>query len=95
MADQDLVAEARELLEDAPVVKDAAFNIEHALFADAIEREGDSPFWGHSKKLGRLYARAPELLSALCDEVERLREENKKLYKQAYSEGLRCETRFN
>lgn len=74
-SEKDIVVEARELLADLPEVADAAYNIEHALFADAVERERRSPFWGHSKQLARVYARTPELLRALADEVERLREQ--------------------
>lgn len=70
----DVVKEARELLSTLPEIKDAAFNLELALFADTVERERESPFFGHSKKTARVYARAPELLAALCDEVEGLRD---------------------
>lgn len=72
---QDPVVEAQELLDGFPEIADAAYNIEHALFADAIERQRNSPFWGHSKKIAHCYARAPELLRQLCDEVGRLRNE--------------------
>lgn len=67
----DVVVEARELLKiDLP---DSAHSIEHALWADAIERQHESPFWGSSRKIAEAYARAPELLRQLCDEVERQR----------------------
>lgn len=71
MSEQDLVQEARALLKIN--LPDSAHSIEHALWADAIERQRESPFWGNSKKIAEAYARAPELLSALCDEIERLR----------------------
>lgn len=71
MASEDLVKEVRELLACNPPTD--AVEIQHALFADAIERQTSSPFWSRSKVIALCYARAPELLSSLCDEVERLR----------------------
>lgn len=70
--ERDLVEEVEELLKDCPEVADAAYNIEHALFADSIERQRNSPFWGESKKIARVYARSPELLRRLVEEVKRL-----------------------
>lgn len=67
----DVVKEARELLVDFPSAP--VHDIERALFADAVERERRSPFFGHSKKIAHVYARAPELLKSLLDEVDRLR----------------------
>lgn len=68
---QDIVTEARELLRDFPEIADAAYNTGLALFADTVERERQSPFFGHSKKVARVYARAPELLRLLADECEK------------------------
>lgn len=75
--DKDIVCEARELLETE--LPDSVHSIEHALWADAIERQSESPFWGHSKAIATAYARAPKLLRALADEVEARRSEVKTL----------------
>lgn len=48
-------------------------DIYRALFADAVERDRDSPFFGNSRIVAQLYAAAPDLLRRLVDEVKRLR----------------------
>lgn len=88
----DAVREARELLVDFPEIADAAYNVEHALFADVIERQRNSPFWGHSKKIAKLYARAPELLKTLADEVERLRKQVKEMERDAREDAQSAAT---
>lgn len=72
---RDLVTEARELLVACGEWESPADtnDVERALFADAIERQRQSPFWGYSKPVGRLYFRAPELLRLLADELEEWR----------------------
>ena len=73
-SDKDIVQEARELLSHLSDWPNSIPDIKHALFADAVERERDSPFFGCSTHVADLYGRAPDLLRALADEVERLRE---------------------
>lgn len=72
----DAVKEARELLSHLSDWPNSIPDIKHALFADAVERERDSPFFGCSTHVADLYGRAPELFSTLCDEVEELRRRN-------------------
>lgn len=70
------VKEARELLSHLSEWPNSIPDIKHALFADAVERERDSPFFGCTSHVADLYGRAPELLSALCNEVEELKGRN-------------------
>lgn len=72
-SDKDIVVEARELL--ARSLPDDATAIEYALFADSIERHIKSPFRRRSKLIAESYARIPELLRALADEAQRLRQQ--------------------
>ena len=73
--ERDLIEEAEALL--AKVSQwhppESVQEIEHALFADAIERHRGSPYWGYSKPVARLYYHSPELLRRLVEEVKRLR----------------------
>lgn len=75
----DLITEARELLASTDALPNSVEQIEHALWADAIERQHESPFWGRSKTVARVYARAPELIATLANEVEERRTEIKTL----------------
>lgn len=75
----DAVKEAQELLSRLNEWPDSIIDIKHALFADAVERERDSPFFGCSTPVADLYGRAPELLKILADEVEARRNEIKTL----------------
>lgn len=73
-SDKDIVIEARQLLASVPEFCADSAKIKHALFADAVERERESPFWGWTTQTAKAYAGFPELLRALADEVERLRD---------------------
>lgn len=66
------VKEARELL--ALNLPDDAASIEHALFADSIERCNKSPFRRRSKIIAEAYARIPALLRTLADETQTMRQ---------------------
>lgn len=68
----DLITEVEELLASVPEFCTDVASIKHALFADAVERERDSPFWGWTTQTAKAYARAPELLRRLVEEVKRL-----------------------
>lgn len=72
--ERDLTEEAEALLANVPEFCADAANIKHALFADAVERERVSPFWGWTTQTAIAYARFPELLRRLVAEVKRERD---------------------
>ena len=94
--ERDVVREARELLSKATPGPWGVLPSNNSTLAHVETQEGTTAEQGQGftvcsipkKRINdaELIARAPELLAALCDEVERLREENRQLYKQAYSE---------
>lgn len=82
MSEEDLVQEARELLASVPKARPwhahSVFIPEYSSTSDGYDKrrsvtaEAAIVADAYSEPVAKLIARAPELLSTLCDEVERL-----------------------
>lgn len=83
MSEKDLVEEARELLASVPKARPwhahSVFIPEYSSMSDGYDNRRSVTAGAaiiadaYSEPAAKLIARAPELLSALCDEVERLK----------------------